>query len=97
MRRFDEGIEAVNPVSSSTWNELDTRQLAWIGVTKSPWSDWIAGQITAAFPWDCAPVYLIPDRDCAFGSIVRQRPGAVRIRANLLRPTQHSRTGMPND
>jgi hypothetical protein len=30
---------------------LDARQLVWIGVTKSPWADWIAGQITAAFPW----------------------------------------------
>jgi hypothetical protein len=66
-------------------------------VTKSPSADWIAGQITAAFPWDCAPAYLIRDRDRAVGSIVRQRPRAVRIRANLLRPTRYARTGMPND
>jgi hypothetical protein len=76
---------------------LEGRRLVWIGVTKSPWADWIAGQITAAFPWDCAPAYLIRDRDRAFGSIVRQRPRAIRIRANLLRPTRHGRTGMPND
>jgi hypothetical protein len=66
---------------------LDARQLAWIGVTKSPSADWIAGQITPAFLWDCAPAYLIRDRDCAFGSIVMQRLRAVRIRAKLLRPT----------
>ena len=35
-----------------------------IAVTNSPTADWIARQITEAFPWDAAPGYLIRDRDC---------------------------------
>jgi hypothetical protein len=59
---------------------LDRRQLVWIGVTSHPTADWIARQITEAFPWDSAPGYLIRDRDRAFGSIVRQRLRAMGIR-----------------
>ena len=31
---------------------LGRRELVWIGVTNSPTADWIARQITEAFPWD---------------------------------------------
>jgi hypothetical protein len=31
---------------------LDRRELVWIGVTNSPTAEWIAGQITEAFPWE---------------------------------------------
>ncbi len=31
---------------------LDRRQLIWINVTQSPTADWIARQLTEAFPWD---------------------------------------------
>ena len=31
------------------------RELIWIGVTSSPTAEWIARQITEAFPWDSAP------------------------------------------
>ena len=34
---------------------LGRRELVWIGVTNSPTADWIARQITEAFPWDSAP------------------------------------------
>ena len=52
---------------------LGRRELVWIGVTNSPTADWIARQITEAFPWDSAPRYLIRDRDRVFGSVVTQR------------------------
>ena len=52
---------------------LDRRELVHIAVTNSPTADWIARQITEAFAWDAAPGYLIRDRDCVFGSIVRHR------------------------
>ena len=38
---------------------LDRRDLVWINVTTNPTSDWIARQMTEAFPWDDAPQYLI--------------------------------------
>jgi hypothetical protein len=39
---------------------LDRRDLVWINVTTNPTAEWIARQITEAFPWDDAPKYLIP-------------------------------------
>jgi hypothetical protein len=42
---------------------LDRRELVWINVTTNPTAEWIAHQITEAFPWDEAPRYLIRDRD----------------------------------
>ena len=34
---------------------LDRRQLVWINVTTNPTAEWIARQLTEAFPWDEAP------------------------------------------
>jgi transposase InsO family protein len=65
---------------------LDRREIAWIGVTTSPTAEWIARQITEAFPWDSAPGYLIRDRDCVFGSVVRQRLHAMGIRDKPIAP-----------
>src|SRR6476469_4733454 len=48
---------------------LDRRELVHIAVTNSPTADWIARQITEAFPWESAPGYLIRDRDRLFGPI----------------------------
>ena len=31
---------------------LDRRELVWVAVTNSPTADWIARQITEAFPWE---------------------------------------------
>jgi len=31
---------------------LDRRELVWIAVTRNPTADWIARQLTEAFPWD---------------------------------------------
>src|SRR5215831_3238127 len=44
------------------------RQLLWIGVTRNPTAEWLARQITEAFPWDRTPKYLIRDNDRAFGA-----------------------------
>ena len=43
------------------------RRLVSISVTDNPTAEWIAGQVTDAFPWDEAPRHLIRDRDGAFG------------------------------
>ena len=42
---------------------LDRRDLVWINVTRNPTAEWVARQITEAFPWDGAPGYMIRDRD----------------------------------
>ena len=42
--------------------QLERRKLVWINVTPHPTAEWIARQITEAFPWSEAPRYLIRDR-----------------------------------
>jgi len=59
---------------------LDRRELVWINVTTNPTAEWIARQITEAFPWDEAPRYLIRDRDRVYGAIVTRRLRAMGIR-----------------
>ena len=49
---------------------LERRQLVWTNVTSNPTAEWIARQITEAFPWDEAPRYLIRDRDTSYGAAV---------------------------
>jgi hypothetical protein len=48
---------------------LDRRDLVWINVTANPTAEWVARQITQAFPWDEAPHYLIRDRDRIYGAV----------------------------
>jgi hypothetical protein len=42
---------------------LERRRLLSVGVTDHPTAEWIAQQITEAFPWDEVPEHLIRDRD----------------------------------
>ena len=57
------------------------RRLLWTAVTRSPTAEWLARQITEAFPWDSAPKYLIRDHDRAFVTgIFRARVRAMGIR-----------------
>jgi transposase InsO family protein len=59
---------------------LDRRGLVWINVTTNPTAEWIARQLTEAFPWDEAPHCLIRDRDQIYGAIVTRRLRAMGIR-----------------
>jgi transposase InsO family protein len=59
---------------------LDRRDLVWINVTANPTAEWVARQITQAFPWDEAPHYLIRDRDRIYGGVVTRRLRAMGIR-----------------
>jgi transposase InsO family protein len=56
------------------------RRLISLSVTPHPTAEWIAGQITEAFPWDEAPDYLIRDRDASYGHAVTRRLVAMGIR-----------------
>jgi transposase InsO family protein len=56
------------------------RQLLWFAVTRNPTAEWLARQITEAFPWDSAPKHLIRDNDRAFGVVFNSRVRAMGIR-----------------
>jgi len=56
------------------------RRLVRISVTNNPTAEWIAGQVTDAFPWDEAPRHMIRDRDGAFGPAYTRRIRAMGIR-----------------
>ena len=72
---------------------LHRRDLVWINVTTSPTAEWIACQITEAFPWDEAPRYLIRDRDRIYGAIVTRRMRALGIRDKLNSPASPWQNG----
>ena len=67
---------------------LDRRDLVWINVTTNPTAEWIARQITEAFPWDDAPQYLIRDRDRIYGTVFTRRLRAMGIRDRPTAPVQ---------
>jgi len=56
------------------------RRLVRIAVTANPTAEWIAGQVTEAFPWNEEPRHLIRDRDGAFGPAYTRRIHAMGIR-----------------
>ena len=62
------------------------RRLVTIAVTANPTDQWIAGQVTDAFPWDEAPNHLFRDRDRAFGPAYTRRIRAMRIRDHPTAP-----------
>jgi transposase InsO family protein len=65
---------------------LARRKLVWINVTAHPTAEWIARQITEAFPWKEAPRYLIRDRDAIYGAAVARRLRAMGIRDKPIAP-----------
>jgi transposase InsO family protein len=62
------------------------RQLLWFEVTRHPTAEWLACQITEAFPWASAPTYLIRDNDRAYGHAFRSRVRAMGIRDRPISP-----------
>ena len=65
---------------------LDRRELVWINVTQNPTAEWIAHQLTEAFPWDKAPGYLIRDNDGIYGELTLRRIRAMGIRDKPIAP-----------
>jgi transposase InsO family protein len=65
---------------------LGRRELVWINVTTNPTAEWLARQITEAFPWNEGPRYLIRDRDHAYGAAVTRRLRAMGIRDKPIAP-----------
>jgi hypothetical protein len=69
---------------------LERRRLVWTDVTANPTAEWIARQITEAFPWDEAPRYLIRDRDTSYGAAVT---GACKPWAFATSRSRHAHRG----
>jgi hypothetical protein len=59
---------------------LDRRVLVWINVTRNPAAEWVACQLTEAFPWDEAPGYLVRDNDRIYGNVALRRIRAMGVR-----------------
>src|SRR5271156_799888 len=72
---------------------LDRRDLVWIAVTTNPTAEWIARQITEAFPWDGVPGYMIRDRDRIYGTVVTRRLRAMGIRDKPTAPASPWQNG----
>jgi transposase InsO family protein len=57
-----------------------------LSVTDHPTAEWIACQITEAFPWGSAPTHLIRDRDACYGHAFKRRLAAMGIRDHPIAP-----------
>jgi transposase InsO family protein len=96
LRNHADGIAAVDFLVVPTINferlfafvilGLGRRRILWIGVTTNPTAEWLANQITQAFPWDTAPTYLIRDNDGAYGVLFTRRLWAMGIRDRPITP-----------
>ena len=59
---------------------------AFFEVTRHPTAEWLARQITEAFPWISAPAYLVRDNDRAYGHVFTSRVRAMGIRDRPIAP-----------
>ena len=73
---------------------LDRRDLVWINVTAHPTAEWVARQMTEAFPWNQAQRYMIRDRDCIYGAVVTRRLRAMGIRDQPVAPASPWQNGV---
>ena len=62
------------------------RQLLWFEVTRHPTAEWLARQITEAFPWASAPAYLVRDNDRTYGNVFTSRVRTMGIRDRPISP-----------
>src|SRR5260221_765829 len=75
---------------------IDRRDLVWINVTANPTAEWIARQMTEAFPWDGAPGYMIRDRDRIYGVVVTRDCEPWAFGTNRLHRPHLGRMALPN-
>ena len=74
---------------------LDRRDLVWINVTTNPTAEWVARQITEAFPsWP--PGYMIRDRDRVYGTSSHADCVPWAFGTILLHRAHPGRTALPN-
>src|ERR1700756_3635788 len=73
---------------------LGRRDLVWINVTAHPTAEWVARQITEAFPWNEAPRCMIRDRDSIYGAVITRRLRAMGIRDKPTAPASPWQNGV---
>jgi transposase InsO family protein len=73
---------------------LHRRELVWISVTTNPTAEWVARQVTEAFPWNDAPRYMIRDRDRVSGAVLTRRLRAMGIRDKPTAPASPWQNGV---
>ena len=104
LRNHAEAIAAIDMcvVTTLTFDRLfaflvlghDRRRLLWFEVTRHPTAEWLAQQITEAFPWGSAPTYLIRDNDGAYGHVFTRRVKAMGIRDRPISPASPWQNGI---
>ena len=62
------------------------RLLLWFEGTRHPTAEWLARQVTQAFPWASAATYLVRDNDRAYGHAFISRVRAMGIRDRPISP-----------
>jgi len=96
LRNQPEGITAIDMfvVASASFHLLyvmiilahDRRQIVRAAVTEHPTAAWLSRQVTAAFPWDTAPRYLLRDRDASYVSYFCNRVEEMGIKQVVTAP-----------
>ena len=62
------------------------RNLVWVNVTAHPTAEWVARQLTEAFPWQEAPRHLVRDRDAVYRAAFLKRLRSMGIRDHPIAP-----------
>jgi transposase InsO family protein len=62
------------------------RNLIWVNVTANPTAEWVARQLTEAFPWQEVLRHLIRDREGVYGQVFQNRLRAMGIRDHPTAP-----------
>jgi len=62
------------------------RRIMHTSATYHPTAEWIARQVTEAFPWDEAPDHLLRDRDASYGNTYKKHLQAMGIRDGPVAP-----------
>ena len=75
---------------------LGRRNLVWINVTTNPTAEWIARQLTEAFPWSAAPCFLIRDRDRIYAALSHADCAPWASGTSLLHRPRLGRMVLPN-
>lgn len=62
------------------------REIVTFAVTCHPTAEWLAQQISDAFPWNSTPRYRIRDRDRGYGEVFQRRVQSMGIRDRPIAP-----------
>ncbi|QGM99910.1 transposase family protein (plasmid) [Methylocystis parvus] len=103
LRNYADGVAAMDlfVVPTLTFSLLygllimrhDRRRILWLGVTACPTAEWIPRQLDEACGWEETPIYLIRDRDGAYGDVFKRRLRAMGIRDKPTAPRSPWRNG----